>query len=381
MSLANDILELLSERGAPVKTSGLVEKLNKPGSSIRAETTRLKQKGLIEGDGEEGWVIAEAGEKKVKTGGIRPTMIEEGVTPRQKFEAIGTQIGIKEERIAVATDIVWGGDYEDLKWVWDALGQADIRDDLRKVWVNAWRAYLRKAIPLELETELTRAPKEGPGERERARKPSREYILVDDEPVRVGESIGDYTLQDAKDILSIRALKSRFSGGGQSGAPPPGATEKISDLLTALAPYINKEADSATLREILADKLALQKQEIMSHMPQQAQTAQPKTFIEQIADLAQVMSTLKDAGPVIRSILGFPEPSSNPQSTIVPVKMMDKDGNPVIFDPETYFMLEDHRDKRRREEESHQAKMAITKSFKDLLNTAANAAGHIGEKE
>ncbi|GAJ05559.1 unnamed protein product, partial [marine sediment metagenome] len=57
----------------------------------------------------------------------------------------------------------------------------------------------------------------------------REYIIIEDEPVRVGENLGDYSLQDAKDILAIRALRSRFGGAGQSvgvGASQPGTAEK-----------------------------------------------------------------------------------------------------------------------------------------------------------
>ncbi|GAI89164.1 unnamed protein product, partial [marine sediment metagenome] len=109
----------------------------------------------------------------------------------------------------MATDIVWSGEYDDVKWVWEALGQADIANDLRSVWVNSWRAKLHKAIPPELETELTGVSKVvAEAEKELApSKRGREYIIVDDEPVRVGENLGDYSLQDAKDILGIRALR------------------------------------------------------------------------------------------------------------------------------------------------------------------------------
>ncbi|GAJ04315.1 unnamed protein product, partial [marine sediment metagenome] len=146
----------------------------------------------------------------------------------------------------------------------------------------------------------------------------REFIIVDDEPVRVGENLGDYSLQDAKDILAIRALRSRFAGVGQAGTgSQPGTAEKVSDILTALSPYLNKEGggDLNMVKEIIADKLELQKQDILSRIPQPGHPAQPKSFMEQITEFIAAMGSLKEAGPILRSILGVSEPSGNPVST------------------------------------------------------------------
>jgi len=334
MSVQNDILEILNQRGQPVKTSELVEALKKPGATIRGETTRLKQKGYIEGDSLEGWVITDAIKEQLEKGELHPSMLDEGVTPRQQFEAIGRRIGIKKDRITLATDIVWSGDFNDVKWVWEALGQADIANDLRNVWVNAWRAKLHKGIPPELETELTGVRKAA--DEDKTVVPSKPglsaYIIVDDEPIRVGENLGDYSLQDAKDILTIRALRSRFSGASQAKvASQPVAAEKISDLLTALGPYINKGSDVDTLKELLADKLELQKQDILSKLPQ-VQNSQPKSFIEQITEFVTVIGSLKESGPLIRSILGVPESHNNPSSTGMAVKLTGPDGQPMTMD-------------------------------------------------
>jgi len=164
---------------------------------------------------------------------------------------------------------------------------------------------------------------------------SREYIIVDDEPVRVGENLGDYSLQDAKDILSIRALRDRFAGAGQGrGGSQSGAAEKVSDVLTALAPYLKTEGtDMSTIKEILADKLELQKQEIISRIPQPGQPTEPKSFIEQISGFVAAIGSLKEAGPVLRSILGIPEPSSgNPANGVLPVQITGPDGQPIVMD-------------------------------------------------
>jgi len=244
MANITELLGALNTKGESVSTADLAKELKASSEGTLKQLTREKGKGTVEGNSQEGWLITDTGTKALEKGDIHPSMLDEGVTPRQQFEAIGVSIGIKEDRIALATDIVWIGEFEDVRWVWEALGQADIRKDLRTVWVNAWRAKLHKGIPPELETELTGDSKAA-AEVEKGAVPgktgTRDYIIVDDEPVRVGENLGDYGLQDAKDILGMRALKARFTGGqggaGQGGAAGAGGTgEKVSDLLNALPP-------------------------------------------------------------------------------------------------------------------------------------------------
>ena len=325
MATITELLEVLNTKEVAVSTADLASELKASKEGTLKQLTREKGKGEVEGNSREGWLITDAGRKALEKGAIHPSMIDEEVTPRQQFEAIGRRIGITEDRIVLAADIVWSGDYDDVKWVWQALGQADIADDLRSVWVNSWRAKLHKGIPLELETELTGVSKveaEAGGSIAPSKPVGREYIIVDDEPVRVGANLGDYSLQDAKDILAIRALRNRFGaptqvGAGQQGATSqPGTTEKVSDILTALSPYLNKESksDIDTLKEVIADKLALQRQEILSQIPQPGQATQPKSFVEQITGFVAALGSLKEAGPMLRSILGLPESSGNPSA-------------------------------------------------------------------
>ncbi|MBA7696337.1 hypothetical protein ES703_104984 [subsurface metagenome] len=61
--------------------------------------------------------------------------------------------------------------------------------------------------------------------------------------------------------------------------------------------------------------MELQKQDILSRIPQPGQPAQPKSFIEQVTDFVSILGSLKEAGPTLRSILGTPESSGNPAST------------------------------------------------------------------
>ncbi|MBA7465036.1 hypothetical protein ES707_00197 [subsurface metagenome] len=381
MATIQQLLEVLSTKGAAVSTSELAKELGASSETTLKQLKREKAKGTVDGSSEEGWLITDEGKKALEKG-VHPTMLDEEVTPRQQFEAIGRRIGIKEDRIVLATDIVWSGEFNDIKWVWQALGQADIADDLRGVWVNAWRAKLHKAIPPELETELTGVGKTVADEERRgvvASKRGREYIIVDDEPVRVGENLGDYSLADAKDIMAIRALKGRFAGTAQAGAGPASTPEKLSELLTALGPYLNKGSDATALKEMLADKLLLMRQEIMTHIPQPGQTTQPKTLIEQITEFVAVMDQAKAAGPVLRSLLGIPESSGGNPSTGLPVQIKGPDGQPIVMDLGHVIDWRKFQNEERRADGRHDALMGLAQTvrenFGDGIKALQAAAG------
>ncbi len=371
MATELQILEALNTKEAAVPTANLAKELNASTEGTRKQLVRLKAKNQVKGDSQEGWLIIDAGKEALEQ---PPSMIDEGVTPRQKFEAIAQRIGIKEERIALAADIVWSGDYQDLKWVWEALGQADIRDDLRKVWVNAWRAYLHKGIPPELETELTGVPEAGKlGEGIQPKASARDFIIADEQPVRVGPNLGDYSLQDAKDILAIRALRGRFGGvaqAGQAGAGQAGAaaSEKVSEVLTALAPYLNKSTDTEALKEMLADKLEIQKRDILSQIPQ-GQPGQPKSGLEQFVT---AVTSLKEVGPIIRSLLGIPEspPSQNPG---LPVQVAGPDGNPLIMNMGQVIDWQKFQANERRTDGTHQELMSLSKTVRENIPDGVQA--------
>ena len=367
MASTIELLAALNNKEEAVSTADLAKELHASKEGTLKQLTREKEKGNVEGNSQEGWLITEAGRKAMGRGEVPPTMIEEEVTPRQQFEAKGRLIGIPEDRIRLATDIVWSGDYNDIKWVWEALGQANIADDLRSVWVNAWRAKLHKAIPPELETELAGVAVAGVERGAASSKLDRAYIIFDDEPVRVGENLGDYSLQDAKDILAIRALRGRFGSAGQPVASQPGGTaEKVSEVLTALEPYINKGSDVDTMKEIIADKLEIQKQDILSRIPQ-GQPAQPKSIIEEISAFVGAISSLKDAGPTLRSILGVPEPSSNPSATPFPVSVKGPDGNPFVMDLGTVIDWRKFQSEERRADERHDAVVGLVQTVRENI--------------
>jgi len=378
MAFMIELLEALRTKAGPVNTADLAKELQASKEGTLKQLTRARDSGNVSGTSQEGWEISDAGKEALEKGDIQTSMIDEGVTPRQQFEAIGRLIGIKQDRIVLATNMVWSGDYEDIDWVAKALGRegADLADDLRRVWTNSWRAKLQKGIPPGLEAELCGVSKEGlqSGNGAEPGTPGdREYIIVDEQPVRVGQNLGDYGLQDAKDILAIRAMRSRFNGTGQSDkANPPGAAEKVSEVLAALEPYINKGTDMATLKEVLADKLELQKQDILSRIPQQGPPAQAKTFLEQITDLTSILGTLKDSGPTLRAILGIPESSGNP-STGLPVRIKGPDGEPLVMDLGQVIDWQRFQSSERRADERHGALVGLAQTVRENVSDGVAA--------
>ena len=115
MADLTQVLEGLNTKEAAISTADLAKELNASTEGTRKQLTRLKEKKYVEGDSKEGWLITAEGKKVLEREGVRPSMIDEGVTPRQQFEAIARRIGITEDRIVLATDIVWSGDYNDIK--------------------------------------------------------------------------------------------------------------------------------------------------------------------------------------------------------------------------------------------------------------------------
>ena len=115
MANLTQVLEGLHTKEAAVSTADLASELKASTEGTRKQLSRLKDKGYVEGDSQEGWLITEVGRRELEKGGVHPSMIDEGVTPREKFEAIARRIGITEDRIVLAADIVWSSDYTDIK--------------------------------------------------------------------------------------------------------------------------------------------------------------------------------------------------------------------------------------------------------------------------
>lgn len=355
------LLEILAGETGAISAAELAKKAGIPNTeAVRTQLGRLAREDLVGKDAQGEWTLAEPGREYLN----QLTQETAGTSEYEIFMSLGRRIGVTGDLLRVVAEHVWsGGEYDDVNWVWKAMGEMDIRADQRKRWWNAWRSHLGKAIPPDLREEIGgKVGGEEPGQAVSAKKPSNDYIVVDDEPVRVGEGLGDYSLQDAKDILAMRALKSRFLRPERGGTDLSGTGEKLSDVITALTPFLSKDTDPEMVKEMLGDKLALLKQEIMSGLPH---SSQPKSFIDQATDFIGILGVLKDSGPLLRSLLGIPEPSANPSPLAMSAPLIDKDGNPIL----TLDLAKFWGDEKRADEKVEQIK-AMVEAFREKVAPA-----------
>ncbi|GAJ17588.1 unnamed protein product, partial [marine sediment metagenome] len=121
------------------------------------------------------------------------------------------------------------------------------------------------------------------------------------------------------------------------------------------------------LKEILADKLALQRQEILSHIPQGGTPSQPKTLIEQLTEFAGAMGQMKEFGPMLKSILGIPESSGGNPSTGLPVQIKGPDGQPIVMDLGHVIDWRKFQNEERRADGRHDALIGLAQTVRENL--------------
>ena len=380
MGTQEDVLKILAAAGGPLTEEDLVRETGSTSGVVRKQLSRLKQGNLIDGNAKDGWFIVDEempdADRKAHT-----SIVEEGVSDYDKFIEIGQRIGINklggEGRLSLLVELVWSGNYRDLTWVQHALSQAGIRQDLAGPYLNFWAAYLKQSIPPELAEIMATGQVEKEQGTTSKSKGEREYIIFDDEPRFVGSGRGDFSLEDAKEILALRSLKSRFQPSPtQQANPPGGATmSEAAGLIGALEPYINKDTDSGMLREITELKLNEFETKVRAMIPQ-SQPQAPRSFMEELGGLIAQLSSLREVGPILRELLGIPAPSQTPPSptaTMAIPNFQDSQGNPIFSNIEGYITLDDHITKKKREEESHQDKLRTGETVRKELPRLASA--------
>ncbi len=380
MATKSEILQALAAESGPITTSALAEKMGVELNQLTTPVSRMVKAGEILKNEASEISISEKGREEVTL----PSEVEVGATDFDHFKYLGKKIGVIGDLIDVTANHVWaGGDYRDLTWVWNALAEMGIRQDLMKRWWNSWRSFLHQGIPPELKDVVAASTKAIVKEGDSPlKKPERDYIIVDDESVRVGEGLGDYTMQDAKDLLAIKALRDRFRGSsGTERRPDAAQGEKVSELLIALQPYLTKDTDPSMLKEMLADKMQNLKTEILASMPQSS--GQPKSWIDQLSDVAVAMGKLKEIGPTLRSFLGLPEGGGNPHPPANPVSLpfTDKDGNPMTItaDPEVGIQWLRFLGEERRADDKQGMLKAAVQTFREEWPTLAGALKETAE--
>ena len=216
MATQGDVLRALAEEEDAVKALDLVPKVKAGENTIRTWLNRLSKKGYVDGGGKEGWFITDEGRQALDVEmSVSVTREDVGADTESKLKYFAHLAGVSVEKAQGAIELILGHDPEDVDWCWEAMKQMDIPIDKRRVWHNQWRNYLHQPIPASLKEEILgtkEGEKKGEEKEEKggdaeSRKSGRDYMIFDDEPVFVGEDLGEFSLKDAKEILTIKAIK------------------------------------------------------------------------------------------------------------------------------------------------------------------------------
>lgn len=409
MASQAEILNLLAGESSPLHRQHIAEKLGeKSYRSFQTQLDRLTRRGLLEATDNFEYSITEAGKMKLAEESAVTSEISEeklGTTEYQQFIRLGKMTGVSPPALIKQTaDHVWnGGDYRDLEWVARAFQEMGVRQDLRQRWWHSWRSYLHQPIPAELPSAISESVDEKKGKKEG--KSKRSYILdADDKPVYVGEGLGDLEYEDALELAKVRAGRRQVASSGQ----PQSAGSLADELTKVMAAFREMMGEKAEGKSYVVrpteEGYQIEEAEpgrpvIVSQPPANQKT--PTYFVNQNGEVQEIQPgqpiIIKQPAPqpsggvqyLIDKNTGKVEQVQPGQPIIIqaqpqpytPIQMTDKDGNPIVLDLSTYIRLEEFKDKRRRDEESHETKQEIAKSFKDLISKATSALGHMAEEK
>ncbi|MDD4984466.1 MAG: hypothetical protein PHQ43_01555 [Dehalococcoidales bacterium] len=428
MASKEQILGILAGASAPTSRVEIEKKVGESYRRFQTQLDRWVKQELIEDVGDHRYVLTDQGRDESlqeefddipdETASSPPgekkedTQATAGTTEYQQFLKLGKYVGVVPmSLIKVTTDHVWnGGDYQDLKWVAQALQEMGIQRDLANRWFNSWRSHLKLALPADLPHDFLPAEARKGEEKAEAEKKQgagkRDYILdEDDSPQWVGDGNGNLDYKDALDLAKIRAAR-RKDGNGSS---PGSMADEVTKIFRAFKETMGEKTEGKSY-VVKPGENGYQVEEVepgkplMIPQPEHAKPT-PSFFVDndgQVKEIqpGQPVVIMKDAprppqssqqylidqrtGEVREVAAGQPiiiKTESAPVSQATPIQIKDKDGNPMVLDLSTFIRLEEHKEKMRRDEESHQMKVDIAKGFKDLLKHAQSAMSHMGEEE
>lgn len=428
MATKEQIFSVLAGASGPMGRTELEDKVGESYRRFQTQLDRWEKQELVEDVGDHHYVLTDKGREDALAAGSeagvgaageepgKPAAVSDetlGTTEYQQFLKLGRQTGITPEALIQQTTAhIWaGGDYRDLKWVALGLQEMAIRQDLRNRWFHSWRSYLRQPIPFDLPAEyLTAEAKKGESKAEEAKKDGvgkRDYILNEGyQPVYVGEKLGDLDKNEAFELSrSWAAAKAR---GGQN-ATAGSMADEVTKVFGAFKELMGDKAQGKSYI-VRPGEEGLQVEEIETNRPMVISQPQwgkqsPPYFVDSEGNTHEVQPgqpiIIKQPAPQINQPPGIQylidkasgqitqvqpgQPiviqSAPAQSQMSPIQVMDKDGKPMVLDLATFIKLEEHKEKQKRDDESHEVKMEIARGFKDLLKNAQSAMSHMREEE
>jgi len=429
MATREQIFGILAGASAPMGRNELEEKVGESYRRFQTQLDRWVKQELLEDTGGHHYVLTDKGRDEALAeeigdlpGEELPSVLKDnkeetqhttGTTEYHQFMRLGKNVGvIPMNLIKVTADHVWnGGDYQDLKWVAQALQEMGIQRDLANRWFNTWRSHLKQPMPTGLPNEFLPPAERKSDERIEAERKDgvglRNYILSEDNiPVHVGVGSGDLDYKDAFELARIR--EARRKSDGQPATPGSMADEVtkifnafksvIGDQVTGKSYIVKPSEEGYQVEEVDPNKPLIIPQAVAAKPSpsyyinsegetQELKPGQPLVIFKdspRVAGSGTQFLIDQKTGDVREVTPGQPiiiRTESAPVTQATPIQMKDKDGNDIILDINTFIRLEEHKEKQKRDEETHQVKLDIAKGFKDLLKNAQSAFGHMGEDE
>lgn len=411
------LLQTLTSVNEPIKQEDLAKLLNEPQGNFKTQLDRFKKPGWVEVNEDKEWSITDSGReelaKEIKEAGpIQSSQDMADNSPYSQFIAVGKAIGVTgtEDFFKAITDYVFtAGDYKDVAWIQEALAGMSIRADLVERWVRSWSAktFVNKPITQDISKRLQTSKLTPEQTKKKEEEEIRDYVLDEnDNPVKVGDLAGMMTYKDAVELSKIRSMgkaKAGASGNNPSNKTMP---EQITEMVAAVdalrgnqTPRTNymvrpgadgnytvepvEEGKPVVIPQQVAPKkeIWVVKDGVLSKMEEgqpivlnsAPATPQPQKYI--MVDKDGNQKEIAAGQPII--IVKEAAPSMLPAVSSASISVPDAEGkvhNLTLKDLELFFQVEEWKDKRRHDEESHQTRMEISGTFKDILKKASTAA-------
>ncbi len=435
MATKEKILEILNTASGWMSPSAIGEILKEPRANFQTQLDRMKKADppLVDENEEKEYKITEAGTNFLlnPSGKTDVTQSQLGVTEMDLFINFGKMVGVVPETLvtAVAT-VLFNGEYNNLDFLWEKLDEMQIRKDLALRWFNMWKSHLNKAAPEGIKKVVSDLKNDSSSViKDLGSKPgdiNRQHLthILDDRdiPQYLGPGLGDMTEKDAIDLSKARAMGNRRTGASGSGEPKTigsqaddlvkviAAVQELQGLQGSNIPksWIAKTnaEGQMTVEELDPSKPNVVQssnappasaQKIMVVIPKEDGSFQMTPFDPtQPLNFPSMRSPSRPSGKTIiidrntgereevedgKPVIIFKNPQGSTSPTTPVLQFKDSSGIPITLDIDTYFRLEDHKAKKEREQESHEMKMDIMKTVKDLAAKGAKAAGRIAERE
>ena len=221
MANQNDILRALSTKEEAASPASLAAELRADEATVRTDLNRLKKKGYVDGGGSQ-WYINDAGREALgRVEEVSVTKEDVGEDELSKFRYYGELSGVPPEKVTACIELFQNTDMRSMEEMERVLAEMNTPQNQQVQWKNLYRGYLRNTTAPERREELYPLPKpeeittreEGPlGAGEPGRGDRMDYIVEDNNVLRVGEGLGMFTFRQALQVVVAK----RGSGSGGS---------------------------------------------------------------------------------------------------------------------------------------------------------------------